>query len=66
MSGGYIKEFMVNKVSKPKYLYNTNNKFIPFKTPIYYSGPYWDEKELESAVKALMNGKWLSSGRKCL
>lgn len=48
--------------NKPKYLYNDNKEFIPFKTPIYYSGPYWDEKELESAVKVLMNGKWLSSG----
>tara|TARA_R110000851_G_scaffold30033_1_gene82079 strand:+ start:879 stop:2138 length:1260 start_codon:yes stop_codon:yes gene_type:complete len=48
--------------NKPKYLYNVNNEFIPGKTPIYYSGPYWDEKELESAVSVLMNGKWLASG----
>tara|TARA_Y100000593_G_scaffold89176_1_gene172790 strand:- start:3693 stop:4955 length:1263 start_codon:yes stop_codon:yes gene_type:complete len=49
-------------LKKPKYLYNANNEFIPFKTPIYYSGPYWDEKELEKAVEVLMNGKWLASG----
>ena len=47
--------------NKPNYLYS-KKEFIPNKTPIYYSGPYWDENELEKAVKALMNGKWLSSG----
>tara|TARA_Y100000361_G_C11158340_1_gene345614 strand:- start:542 stop:1804 length:1263 start_codon:yes stop_codon:yes gene_type:complete len=47
---------------KPKYMYNVNEEFIPFKTPIYYSGPFWDENELNSAVEVLMNGKWLSSG----
>ena len=49
-------------MKSPKYLYNANSEFIPGKTPIYYSGPYWDEKELESAVSVLMNGKWLASG----
>ena len=47
--------------NKPNYLYS-KNEFIPNKTPIYYSGPYWDEKELESAVEVLMGGKWLASG----
>ena len=49
-------------MKSPKYLYNANSEFIPGKTSIYYSGPYWDEKELESAVSVLMNGKWLASG----
>ena len=49
-------------MNKPKYLYNSVKEFIPNKTPISYSGPYWDETELESAVKVLMNGKWLASG----
>ena len=48
-------------MSLPKYVYNSK-EFIPGKTSIYYSGPYWDEKELESAVGVLMNGKWLASG----
>ena len=34
-------------MKSPKYLYNANSEFIPGKTSIYYSGPYWDEKELE-------------------
>ena len=31
----------------PKYVYNSK-EFIPGKTPIYYSGPYWDNKESET------------------
>ena len=45
-----------------KYLYNSNKKFIPGETPIYYSGPYWDNKEVEKAVGTFLMGKWLSSG----
>ena len=45
----------------PNYIYNSN-PFVPNQTPIYYSGPYWSEVELEAAIEALMNGKWLSSG----
>ena len=45
-----------------RYIYNSGKKFIPFETPVYYSGPYWDHSELKAAVKALLLGKWLSSG----
>ncbi|MAG25861.1 hypothetical protein CMI47_09810 [Candidatus Pacearchaeota archaeon] len=45
-----------------KYLYNSNKEFIPGETPIYYSGPYWDNKEIEKAITTLLVGKWLSSG----
>ncbi len=30
--------------------------------PIYYSGPYWDQKEISAAIGSLLNAKWLSSG----
>ena len=33
------------------------------KMKIYYSGPYWDNKEVEAAVTTLLDGKWLSSGQ---
>jgi len=46
------------------YVYNDDAKFIPGITPVYYSGPYWDNKEIIAAVKALLTGKWLSSGEK--
>ena len=51
-----------NDNSVLRYVYNDKKNFIPFKTPVYYSGPYWDNCELKAAVKALLLGKWLSSG----
>ena len=32
------------------------------KDGVKYSGPYWDEKELNAGIDCLKNGKWLSSG----
>jgi CDP-6-deoxy-D-xylo-4-hexulose-3-dehydrase len=54
-----IKTLVGNHVAP--YIYNSNN-FVPGVTPIYYSGPYWDNKEIESSIDALLNGKWISSG----
>ena len=45
-----------------KYVYNKNSNFIPGVTPVYYSGPYWDNSEVIAAIKALLVGKWLSAG----
>jgi len=45
----------------PPYLYNNIN-FIPGKTFIPYSGPYWDDKEIEAGINTFLNGTWLSSG----
>jgi CDP-6-deoxy-D-xylo-4-hexulose-3-dehydrase len=53
-----IEEFL--KENRPKYLYNAN--FIPGKSQVLYSGPYWDEKEITSSIKTLLTGKWLVSG----
>lgn len=47
-----------------KYVYNSNRQFVPGVTPIYYSGPYWDEQEVIEAIKSLLVGDWLSSGEK--
>jgi CDP-4-dehydro-6-deoxyglucose reductase, E1 len=46
---------------KPKYIYNSRD-FVPGKSTVYYSGPYWDEKELASALFAFLNSKWLVAG----
>jgi CDP-4-dehydro-6-deoxyglucose reductase, E1 len=46
---------------RPKYTYNSH-EFIPGKSPVYYSGPYWDERELEAAIYAFLNSKWLVAG----
>lgn len=43
------------------YIYNSAN-FVPGKTPVYYSGPYWDNKETEAAINAFLNGRWITTG----
>jgi CDP-4-dehydro-6-deoxyglucose reductase, E1 len=45
----------------PSYVPDYSN-FVPGQTPVLYSGPHWDEKEIEAATKALTTGKWLTSG----
>jgi CDP-6-deoxy-D-xylo-4-hexulose-3-dehydrase len=45
------------------YIYNSK-EFTPSKTPIYYSGPYWDNEETEAAIDAFLNGKWVTAGEK--
>ena len=42
-----IKTLVGNHVSP--YIYNAK-EFKPGKTPIYYSGPYWDNQETEAAL----------------
>lgn len=54
-----IKALVGNHVSP--YIYNSK-EFIPGKTPIYYSGPYWDNRETEAAIGAFLNGKWITTG----
>lgn len=46
----------------PAFSYNKHDKFIPGTTPVYYSGPYFDDKEILVAIKTLLTGKWMSSG----
>jgi CDP-6-deoxy-D-xylo-4-hexulose-3-dehydrase len=43
------------------YIYNSK-EFTPGKTPIYYSGPYWDNKEIEAGLNSFLNGKWITAG----
>lgn len=45
------------------YLYN-NKEFVPGKTPVYYSGAYWNEKETVAAIDTFLNGKWITTGEK--
>tara|TARA_R100000808_G_scaffold12465_1_gene31018 strand:+ start:3504 stop:4811 length:1308 start_codon:yes stop_codon:yes gene_type:complete len=45
----------------PPYLHN-KKEFTPGRSPIYYSGPYWDESEVETILNSVLAGKWLSSG----
>ena len=56
-----IKSLVGNHVAP--YIYNANH-FEPGKTPIYYSGPYWDNREIEAAIDTFLNGKWITTGEK--
>tara|TARA_R110000822_G_scaffold24150_2_gene73811 strand:- start:8560 stop:9846 length:1287 start_codon:yes stop_codon:yes gene_type:complete len=56
-----IKSLVGNHVAP--YIYNANH-FKPGTTPIYYSGPYWDNREIEAAMDSFLNGKWITSGEK--
>jgi len=45
------------------YIYNSNvlrQELPPFTT----SGPYWDHREIEAAIDAFLNGKWIVAGVK--
>jgi CDP-4-dehydro-6-deoxyglucose reductase, E1 len=44
-----------------QYVYN-GGTFIPGKTPVYYSGPYFNNLEIIASIKSLLIGKWISSG----
>ena len=52
---------LVAAVGTPKYAYNCK-EFNPEKDTVFYSGPYWDEKEIIAGVTAFLTGKWLVSG----
>src|ERR1700751_4330491 len=39
-----------------------NQEFIPGETTVLYSGPYWNQRELQMAMQALLSGKWLTAG----
>lgn len=54
-----IKSITSNHVSP--YIYNSK-EFKPGITNIFYSGPYWDEKETTAAIDAFLNGKWITTG----
>jgi CDP-4-dehydro-6-deoxyglucose reductase, E1 len=61
-----IRDFLTNVGNNHqilKYFYNTTpESFVPFETPVYYSGPYWDNQEIVAIMKAILEGKWITSG----
>ena len=36
--------------------------FDEAKDSVYYSGPYWDDEEIEAIFHSILKGKWLSAG----
>jgi len=56
---GMIKDIAMNV--QPKYLYNQRT-FEPGKTPLLYSGPFWDHEEIQLAMEAFLTGSWITTG----
>lgn len=57
-------EFLINELAQavhPKWAYNSKD-FVPGKSPVYYSGPFFDDNEIRMALTAFLTGKWLVSG----
>src|ERR1017187_5788729 len=45
----------------PSYVHSYDN-FVPGKTQVLYSGPYFDNREIEAGIKAFLTAKWISNG----
>ena len=58
------RNLYINELAKdlPPWAYNAGAEFVPGKTPVYYSGPYFDHREIQEALKAFLTGKWLVTG----
>ena len=48
-------------IKLPPYVYSCED-FIPGKTRVQYSGPFFDHREIDAAIEALLHGKWATSG----
>jgi CDP-6-deoxy-D-xylo-4-hexulose-3-dehydrase len=44
------------------YVYLDDETFIPGKSTVLYSAPYWNTNELVAGIKSLIFGKWLVAG----
>lgn len=54
-----IKEFI--EQFNPSYISNYDN-FDNTKTPVLYSGPYWDKEEIHAILTNVLTGNWIVSG----
>ena len=60
-----ISEFIKTAKEKDDNLFPfiaNKKEFDKEKDSVYYSGPYWDDTEVEALLHSVLKGKWLSSG----
>jgi CDP-6-deoxy-D-xylo-4-hexulose-3-dehydrase len=57
----FLNNVIKNNTGVFPYIYN-NESFDSTKSTVYYSGPYWNQQEVEAMFLSLISGKWLSSG----
>ena len=60
----FIEQLSEKNIKLFPYLANMSSEFNPKADTVFYSGPYWDNDEVVSAIESLLTGKWLSSGEK--
>ena len=54
---------LIKELAKKSPPYNyVSKEFIPGMTQVLYSGPFWDHRETEMAMEALLEGKWITAG----
>jgi len=58
----FIKE-IEKDLRIPACVHNNFDNFVPYETPVYYSGPYWNDLEILVAIKTLILGDWISAGK---
>lgn len=46
---------------QPGYLANYQD-FVPGKSQVLYSGPYWDHQEIQAMLTSILEGNWIVSG----
>ncbi len=60
-----IQEFLrtLEKNSENSFPFVANkSNFDPSKDSVFYSGPYWDNREITAVIKSIITGVWLTSG----
>ena len=57
---------LIDNFNSFNFMANKGKEFKPGVDPIYYSGPYWDKREIEAALHSILEGKWLTSGEKVM
>lgn len=59
----FARQLMIKALAQdlPPYV-PTYDNFEPGKSQVLYSGPYWDNREVELALEAFLHGHWLTTG----
>src|ERR1700722_14551911 len=56
------KKLIIKALAQDRPAYVPNYADFKHGDTILYSGPYWNERELEMAMESLLLGKWLTTG----
>jgi CDP-6-deoxy-D-xylo-4-hexulose-3-dehydrase len=57
----FLRTLENNSENSFAFVANKSN-FDPSKDSVFYSGPYWDDREITAVIKSIITGVWLTSG----